>query len=242
MTTTAPERPGCFGALLRLFGFGRHKDAFILATPSVPSHEPLPYRVRDNFLSPAELSFYHVLAAVVDARAVICPNVRLADVVFAPRSTRYMSYFARIAQKHVDFVLCDPQTMRPLVGIELDDASHDRPDRQQRDAFVDSVFQAAGLSLLHIRAQRGYASSEIAARITPYLSNGLSEGHAFTAFTPPAPGIQGWGNNGVAAVPFCPKCGVEMVVRTAKWGGRQGEQFYGCTNYPNCREMVPMHS
>ena len=32
---------------------------------------------------------------------------------------------------------------RPLVGIELDDSSHDRPDRRERDKFVDSVYSSA---------------------------------------------------------------------------------------------------
>lgn len=30
--------------------------------------------------------------------------------------------------------------MRPIVGVELDDSSHKRADRQERDEFVDSVF------------------------------------------------------------------------------------------------------
>jgi hypothetical protein len=28
--------------------------------------------------------------------------------------------------------------------------------------------------------------------------------------------------------PVCPKCGVQMVVRTVKWGKTPGQQFYGC--------------
>ena len=38
--------------------------------------------------------------------------------------------------------------MRPRVGIELDDSSHAREDRQARDAFVEQVFEAAGVALL----------------------------------------------------------------------------------------------
>lgn len=33
----------------------------------------------------------------------------------------------------------------------------------------------------------------------------------------------------------CPKCGGELVVRTAKRGTNAGSQFYGCSNYPNCK-------
>lgn len=58
----------------------------------------------------------------------------------------------RISRKHVDFLLCDSQTMRPRVGVELDDSSHAREDRQTRDALVQQVFDAAGLALLRFRA------------------------------------------------------------------------------------------
>lgn len=33
----------------------------------------------------------------------------------------------------------------------------------------------------------------------------------------------------------CPKCGGKLVQRTAKKGMHEGNQFYGCTNYPKCR-------
>gem|GEM_PF-2390846 len=36
--------------------------------------------------------------------------------------------------------------------------------------------------------------------------------------------------------PLCPACGVAMVLRTARHGERQGERFYGCTNFPRCRQ------
>lgn len=33
----------------------------------------------------------------------------------------------------------------------------------------------------------------------------------------------------------CPKCGVELIVRTAKKGSHAGERFYGCAAFPKCR-------
>jgi hypothetical protein len=34
---------------------------------------------------------------------------------------------------------------------------------------------------------------------------------------------------------FCPRCGQQLVLRTAKKGDRAGQQFYGCSAYPRCR-------
>lgn len=33
----------------------------------------------------------------------------------------------------------------------------------------------------------------------------------------------------------CPNCGGKLVIRTAKRGTNIGSQFYGCSNYPNCK-------
>jgi restriction system protein len=35
--------------------------------------------------------------------------------------------------------------------------------------------------------------------------------------------------------PACPKCGSLMALRTAKGGQTPGSQFWGCTNYPECK-------
>ena len=33
----------------------------------------------------------------------------------------------------------------------------------------------------------------------------------------------------------CPRCGRELVLRTAKKGDKAGMQFYGCSGFPKCR-------
>lgn len=38
--------------------------------------------------------------------------------------------------------------------------------------------------------------------------------------------------------PACPKCGGAMVKRTAKQGSMAGQEFWGCTGFPNCRGIV----
>jgi len=143
MGTDANQNPGCLGSILRLFGIGAE----------VPrSDTSLPYRQRDDFLSPAELSFYRALSAAVGNRAHICPKVNLADIFFVVKPNENQGARGRISQKHVDFLLCDSQSMKPLVGIELDDSSHARADRQERDALVDAVFAVAALPLVRIPA------------------------------------------------------------------------------------------
>jgi len=216
------EKSGCLSVIF----------PFLKRSQKETTSKALPYRLRDDFLSPAEFSFYKVLLSLVGARLTIQSKVRLADVFFVARPNENAGFFSRIAQKHLDFLVCDSVTMKPLFGIELDDSSHKRNDRQERDEFVENVCQVAGLPLLRVPVQQEYNSREIAAQIAPLLKDKVS----VPVDVPPQPGI----NKQVSSVPLCPKCGIPMVLRTVAQGENKGKQFYGCQNYPRCREMKPV--
>lgn len=42
--------------------------------------------------------------------------------------------------------------------------------------------------------------------------------------------------DGDFTTPTCPNCGVKMVRRTASKGRSEGQEFWGCRNYPRCRQ------
>lgn len=217
MTTHSNQNPGCLSLFFPSLGRKITKN-------TVP--EILPYRLRDDFLSQAEFSFYKILSSLGSGRLTIQTKVRLADLFFVARPNENVVYFNRIAQKHLDFLVCESLTMKPLLGIELDDASHQQNNRQERDDFVDRVFQAAGLPLLRLPVEPEYNTREVAAKIAPFLKDKLS---APTTSTSPE-----------SSAPICPKCGIPMIVRTVGQGEHKGKKFYGCQNYPRCREMKPM--
>jgi four helix bundle suffix protein len=41
-------------------------------------------------------------------------------------------------------------------------------------------------------------------------------------------------------IPACPQCGKPMALRTAKTGKNAGNQFWGCTTYPDCKGTAPV--
>lgn len=212
------EPRGCLAAILSLFGIK-------LGTTATGTRE-LPYRQRDDFLSAAELSFYRVVVSAVGSRAIVCPKVNLADVFFVVRPNENRAYRNKVDRKHVDFLLCDPGTMKPRCGIELDDSSHERRDRQERDQFVDEVFKVAKLPLLRVPAKAAYSPASLLAMIEPHLAVG-------SIAAPPATSAPA-----NSTLPTCPKCGVPMIRREAKKGPNAGTSFFGCPNYPRCKETI----
>lgn len=157
------ERQGCLASILRLFGI-RLAAGNDLA--GAVARDELPYRLRDDFLSAAEFSFFKVLAGAVASRAVVCPKVNLADLFYVTRPNENQAFRNKIDRKHVDFVLCDPKTMRPICGVELDDSSHGRRDRQERD---NQVFEVAGLPLVRVPAQAAYHPAGLRDLVEPFL-------------------------------------------------------------------------
>lgn len=133
---------------------------------TVTGGESLPYERVDSLLTIAERSFYGVLCPVLDPRYRIFAKVRLSDLVTVSRGTpRAFWYRSKINQKHVDFVLCTANDLTPQLVIELDDSSHVRWDRRERDIFIDAALAAAGLPILHVQAQRAYAPAELRAMV-----------------------------------------------------------------------------
>ena len=52
-------------------------------------------------------------------------------------------------------------TLEVVCAIELDDVSHLRPDRIERDKFVNHAFESAGLPLLRIPVEKAYKAAEV---------------------------------------------------------------------------------
>ena len=135
-------------------------------TPSEKS-EDLPYVLKGYLISKAERSFFGVLEQVTDSsKYYIFPQMLLSNIVDVEKGTKSPRGFRnKIDHKTIDFVLFDRNTISPVLAIELDDSSHDREDRQERDAFVDRVLAKVGLPLLHVRAQAAYDPKQLAASI-----------------------------------------------------------------------------
>ena len=110
------------------------------------------------------------LHAAIDGRWAIFAMVRIADLLKVRSGTqKRQSWQNKINCKHIDFVICDPHNLEPVLAIELDDRSHQRADRIRRDEFVNDAFQAAELPLLRIRAAREYFADEILAELRDFL-------------------------------------------------------------------------
>ena len=122
----------------------------------------LPYETRKALVTKSELRFYKSLRKATLDDWEVFAMVRIADLLkVTQHANKRRTWLNKILSKHIDFVLCDPNTLEALVAIELDDVSHQRPERIERDKFVNLAFESAGLPLLRIPVESSYKAREI---------------------------------------------------------------------------------
>jgi len=123
---------------------------------------PYPYERRGVMLGPAEINFFRTLQSAVREDWIILSMVRLTDVIkVRPKTRQHQIWQSRIFGKHIDFVICDYETLEVKLAIELEDISRRRAERTSRDRFVNTALTAAGLPLLRVKVEEKYETSAI---------------------------------------------------------------------------------
>ena len=124
----------------------------------------LPYVAAPALLTPAERAFFLVLRQAVGNDHLLFTKVRLGDILQIEPGVsgkRRYAAFGRISSKHADFVVCDPRSFAVVGVVELDDRSHQRRDRQERDRFFDAALAMASVPVLRVTARRTYDVREV---------------------------------------------------------------------------------
>ncbi len=188
-----------------------------------PQDESLPYRLREHFLSTPEVALYRTLLEMAEERYVVCPKVALNDVFLIVRPNENVHYFNKIFRKHVDFLLCQPRTFKPEIGVELVKPIAKNETRNS-DQFMEDLFLTAGLPLVHIPSSEHYEIADVVALFQVAVAKARRDGRS--------------AHLGQDSIPACPICGKMMVLRTYRSGPHSGQLYYGCIDSPKCLGTV----
>jgi len=184
----------------------------------------MPYRLRENFLSTPELALFRLLQGMVGRHYVICPKVALNDIFYIVRPNENVHFFNKFFRKHVDFLLCEPVTLRPAIGVELIKPTG-RNETREADQFMQDLFLSARLPLVHIPSSERYVESEVENLLQGAIKR-VKETGPLRAVTK------------TDSVPMCPVCGRMMVLRIHRNGPNSGKKYYGCIDSPTCGGVV----
>lgn len=130
------------------------------------------YKRKDFFMSRAEHECYDTLIVAVGGKYYVFPQVHLPTLIDNKVvGQNWKGAFSHISQKSVDFVLCDKLYISPKLAIELDDKTHERQDRIDRDGIVERIFKDAGLPLLRLENRGRFNPTELLEKINTVLNN-----------------------------------------------------------------------
>lgn len=93
---------------------------------------------RDYIMTQAEAKLFRRLETIAGDRYYVFPQVHLSSLLDhrVRNGQSWRGALSKIQRKSVDFVLVDKTSLRTMYAVELDDRTHDRPDRQERDDMV----------------------------------------------------------------------------------------------------------
>lgn len=97
---------------------------------------------KKNFLTKSELTFYNKLKKLEPQYKVI-PQINLSTIINKPNSNNRLDLF-----RNIDFGIFDHNLQTPLLLIELNDLTHNQPDRIRRDKNVKEICNKANIKLI----------------------------------------------------------------------------------------------
>lgn len=136
--------------------------------PTLPEEEinyNTKYMKKEYLLTETELKFYKQLKKITDELGLtICPQVTLYEIL---RNKNFKD-FNKIQSKSIDFVITE-QNLKIKLCIELDDQSHYKTKRMQRDIFINKLFEDLNIKLLRIPVKNFYNLDELKCKIKESL-------------------------------------------------------------------------
>lgn len=122
------------------------------------------YKPKRYIITLTELNFYNILLEITkELDLILFSQVSLYNII----ETKYnnQSAFNKIKSKTIDFVLVDKNNCRIKLCIELDDYTHNRYDRIERDKFINKLFSDLEIDLIRFKASNYYNKEALKKRI-----------------------------------------------------------------------------
>jgi hypothetical protein len=195
----------------------RRKDSTIIPVQSI-SKDDVP-----SLLTQPELACFNTLKTVAGNEFYIMAKVSLSDIAVVKKGVNQarLKKAAKQGKRHIDFILCNTETLAVICAIELENAATAASGK--KESHSADLLEEVGVMVFHMPVKTSYSVPEMQQALTPYL-----KGHQ------PSP------DEMVATVSMeafrsCKACKARMVLKRAKSGKYKGVLFWVCSSYPKCK-------
>ncbi|NOT67248.1 MAG: DUF2726 domain-containing protein [Methylophilaceae bacterium] len=126
--------------------------------------EVWPFYAKKPLSQPEQILYFRLIEALPEH--IILAQVQLSRFLGVKKGHNYQSWSNRINRMSADFIVCNKDSSIVAV-IELDDATHQKPDRQAADAKKDKALDAAEIKIIRWQAKPMPDVSAIKAALLP---------------------------------------------------------------------------
>lgn len=137
--------------------------ALFIAVKIIQKKRESRYRLKSSLLTASEMQYYKILDAYFGKDYRVLPQINLASVIEKEGQGFRTELF-----RNVDFGIFD-FNFRPILLIEINDNSHFRKDRMERDESVQSITKKARIPLITFWTKDGIDEKNIYNTIKKYL-------------------------------------------------------------------------
>ena len=129
------------------------------------------YYAKPYVMTSRENECFKTLNEIFSSKWFVVPQVHLSALLdYRVKGQNWNAAFRHINGKSVDFVLIGKESYKVICVIELDDSTHSKPDRIERDAEIERMFKEARIPLERIGRFESMTKSEIAKIITDAIN------------------------------------------------------------------------
>lgn len=129
------------------------------------------YYAKPYVMTSRENECFKILNEIFSSKWFVVPQVHLSALLdYRVKGQNWNAAFRHINGKSVDFVLIGKESYKVICVIELDDSTHSRSDRIERDAEIERMFKESRIPLARIGRFESMTKSEIAKIITDAIN------------------------------------------------------------------------
>ena len=129
------------------------------------------YYAKSYIMTSRENECFKILNEIFSSKWFVVPQVHLSALLdYRVKGQNWNAAFRHINGKSVDFVLIGKESYKVICAIELDDSTHSKPDRMERDVEIERMFKEAKIPLARISKFESMTKPEIAKVVTDAIN------------------------------------------------------------------------
>ena len=135
------------------------------------------YYAKSYVMTSRENECFKILNEIFSSKWFVVPQVHLSALLdYRVKGQNWNAAFRHINGKSVDFVLIGKESYKVICAIELDDSTHSKPDRIERDVEIERMFKEARIPLARISKFESMTKPEIAKVVTDAINGKFAQG------------------------------------------------------------------